>query len=69
MPILGLILGITGKKQSMDYGAPTGKAQAGIITSIIGLTIAILIIILVIVLLTGNLGTTRDQWYDPYYYY
>jgi hypothetical protein len=43
--IIGLILGIQGKKKSESVGAPTGLAKAGIILSIIGIAGAILLIV------------------------
>ena len=40
--IVGLILGIIGKKKNSEVGAPTGMATAGIIMSIIGLAFSII---------------------------
>jgi len=40
--IIGLILGINGKKKAMEYGAPTGTAQAGIVMCIISLVLGVL---------------------------
>jgi hypothetical protein len=44
--IVGLILGIIGKKKSQEVGAPYGMATAGIVCSIIGLACSILVIVL-----------------------
>jgi len=43
--IVGLILGINGRKKAMEAGAPTGTATAGIVMCIIGLILSIVFII------------------------
>ena len=47
--VVGLILGIVGKKKSGAVGAPSGMATAGIVCSIIVLVIWCLVIVSVIV--------------------
>ena len=42
MPIVGLILGVVGKKQAEEVGDPTGMAMAGIVMSIIGLVFSVI---------------------------
>ena len=49
--IIGLILGVNGKKKAAAVGAPTGIAQAGIITSIIALVVYVLVTIACVVCL------------------
>jgi len=46
--IVGLILGISGRKKTVEVGAPTGLATAGIVLSIIGLAGAVLTVVLCI---------------------
>jgi hypothetical protein len=41
--IIGLVLGVSGKRKLIDHGAPTGVATAGIVMSIIGLALSVLI--------------------------
>jgi hypothetical protein len=43
--IVGLILGVVGKKQLKDAGAPTGMATAGIVMSIIALVLSVIVAI------------------------
>ena len=42
IPIVGLILGIIGKRRLADFGEPTGLATAGIVLCIIALAYATL---------------------------
>ena len=44
--IVGLILGILGKKKNLEVGAPAGMATAGIVMSIIALAWSIILIII-----------------------
>ena len=60
--IVGLILGILGRKKALDAGAPTGMATAGIVMSIIALAWAVLVIIWC----TACIGTLA--YTDPYYW-
>jgi hypothetical protein len=59
--LVGLILGIIGRKKAAEVGAPTGMATAGIVMSIIGLAGAVLVIVCFIALAahTAPLAT----WY------
>jgi len=59
--IVGLILGVMGKKKAVEVGAPTGMATAGIVMSIIGLAGAVLTVILCISCL-GALGSVGYYW-------
>jgi len=59
--IVGLILGIMGKKKAMEVGAPSGMATAGIVMSIIGLAVAVLTVFLCIAFI-GAIGA-MDTWY------
>jgi hypothetical protein len=43
--IVGLVTGVTAKKQLTESGAPTGMATAGIVMSIVGLAVSILIMV------------------------
>jgi hypothetical protein len=43
--IVGIILGVIGKKKSQEVGAPTGMASAGVICSIIALALDVLIVV------------------------
>ena len=45
VPIVGLILGVIGKKKAEEAGAPTGMAMAGMIMSIIALVISVITVI------------------------
>ena len=40
--IVGLVLGVVGKKKSNDAGMPSGMATAGIICSLVGLTLGVI---------------------------
>ena len=42
--IIGLILGVSGRRKAAQSGAPTGMATAGIVMSIIGLILNIAVI-------------------------
>ena len=42
MALVGVILGVVGKKQLTEAGSPTGMATAGIVLSIIALAISLL---------------------------
>ena len=59
--IVGLILGIVGKRKASEVGAPTGMATAGIVMSVIGLVSAILIVVACIACL-GVIGSD-EFWY------
>ena len=61
--IVGIILGIMGKKKAMEVGAPSGMATAGIVVSIIGLAGAIMTVILCIACISAM------GHYDAWYYY
>jgi len=61
--IVGLILGVMGKRKALEVGAPSGMATAGIVVSIIGLAGAVLTVILCIACI-GAMGQ-----YDSWYYY
>ena len=39
--IIGLVLGVSGRKKALEAGAPTGTATAGIVMCIIGLVLSI----------------------------
>ena len=43
--VVGLVLGVLGKKKLLETGAPTGMATAGIVMCIIALAIRILVVI------------------------
>jgi len=64
--IIGLIMGINGKKKAIEARAPTGIAQAGIVLSIIALILNVLVVISCIACLAS-----LDSWYldDIFYYY
>ena len=55
--IIGLILGIIGRKNAKEAGALTGTATAGIILSIVGMVLSVIIIISIIAFI--------EQW-DSY---
>jgi len=63
LPIVGLILGIMGKKKAMEVGAPSGTATAGIILSIIGLAVAVLTVFICFSCISAM------GHYDSWYYY
>ncbi len=44
--IVGLVLGVMGKKKNAEVGAPAGMATAGIVCSIIGLAGSVLLVVL-----------------------
>jgi hypothetical protein len=48
LPLIGLILGVIGKRKALDVGAPTGMATAGIVMSIIAIIFSVLWIICII---------------------
>jgi len=60
--VVGLILGITGKKKAREVGAPTGMATAGIVMCAIGIALSLLIFIACIACL-GTLGI-MDSGFD-----
>ena len=68
--IVGLILGINGKKKAMEAGAPTGTAQAGIIMAIIVLALSVLVTIVCIACF-ASLGSNDfwDLFTDDFWYY
>ena len=47
--VVGLVLGILGRKKSVDGGAPTGMATTGIILSAIGIALGIFFFIACII--------------------
>ena len=55
--IIGLILGISGKKKAMEAGAPTGMAQAGIVMCIIAIALSVLFTIACIACIAS-----MDSW-------
>jgi lysylphosphatidylglycerol synthetase-like protein (DUF2156 family) len=57
--LVGLILGIIGKKKLQIASAPFGKATAGIVMSIISLVIAAIVIVFVFVLGIGMANMPR----------
>ena len=68
VPIVGLILGVIGKKKAEEAGAPTGMAMAGIIMSIIALVISVISAIACVACL-GALNNDFDDFYhfDTWY--
>jgi len=46
--IIGLILGISGRRKAVEAGAPTDLATAGIVLSIISLAISVLTLLICI---------------------
>jgi len=54
--IVGLILGINGKKRSIASGAPTGMATAGIILSIVAIAMGILFIAFCVATIWGDVS-------------
>jgi hypothetical protein len=46
--IIGLILGISGKRKADEVGAPTGMATAGVVMSIIAIALSVLTVIMCI---------------------
>jgi len=63
--VIGLILGIGGKKKASEVGAPTGMAQAGIIMNIIAIVLGLLITVACISCLT----TLDSGFFDDLLYY
>jgi len=67
--LIGLILGINGKKKAIEVGAPTGTAKAGIIMCVISLALTVLFTIACIACVAA-LGTldygSAFDWYDFY---
>ena len=61
--IIGLILGIMGKKKALDAGAPSGIATAGIVMSIIGLAIAVMTVVLCIACIATFGAYDAMYWY------
>ena len=55
--IIGLILGIVGKKKQQG-----GMALAGIITSAIGLAISVVIIVIAVIAVIGAFGALDYYW-------
>ena len=53
LAIVGLVLGVLGKKKDVAVGAPTGMATAGIVTSVVALAFAVLMTILCATLCAG----------------
>ena len=56
--VIGLILGIIGKKRAREFGASTQMAQAGIILSIIATVLYLLLIVGIIISFVYY-----DSWY------
>jgi len=65
--IIGLILGINGKKKAREAGAPTGTATAGIVMSIIGLILSIVFVISCIACLAYL--DSYDYYVNPWEFY
>jgi len=61
--LIGLFLGISGRRQALEVGAPTELSTAGIVLSIIGLAGAALTALLCISCLTTGFAAM-----DPYGY-
>ena len=61
LAIVGLILGINGKRQLAAAGAPTGMATAGIVLCIIALVTTILVFIACVACL-GGLVLFSNTW-------
>jgi hypothetical protein len=61
LAIIGLVLGVVGKKKLIEAGAPTGAATAGIVTSIIALAVTIIAWVLCIACI-GAIGTAALYW-------
>jgi len=64
--VIGLILGINGKKKAIEYGAPTGTAQAGIIMNIISIALSVLIVISCIACIAAIDGYGYSNPWDFY---
>jgi len=63
--IVGLVLGIAGKKKAGEVGATTGMATAGIVLCAIGAALSILVVIVFIVWIGTTLGAMEpafDNW-------
>ena len=62
--IIGLVLGINAKKKAMEYGAPTGVAQAGIVLSIIAMALLVITVIVCISFLScdGAFDVPYEYW-------
>lgn len=67
LPIVGLILGIIGRKKAVQAGAPTGLSTAGIIMSSIAIALGLFTTICTIVGCTALMAGT-PYWTDFYYY-
>jgi len=65
--IVGLVLGIIGKKKAQEVGAPTGMATAGIIMCVIGIVLSILIIIACFIWIGTVLGA-MDSVFETWNY-
>ena len=59
--IVGLILGILGKKKNLEVGLPAGMATAGIVLSIIALAWSIVLVI-ICVSCVGLIGTSLNEF-------
>ena len=59
--VVGLILGIMGKKKALEYGASTGMATAGIIMSVIAIAISILVVVACIACM-ATIGSYSTYW-------
>jgi len=65
--IIGLILGVSGRKKAREVGAPTGTATAGIVMCIIGLVLSIIFTISCIACL-AYMGS-YDYYVSPWDFY
>jgi len=65
--IVGLIMGIIGRKKSLQGGAPTGMATAGIILSAIAIVLNIAVVIACFSCLVYGSNEFSDAFWDGYY--
>lgn len=65
LAIVGLILGIIGRKKMIEVGAPTGMATAGIVMSIIAIAWSIIFII-ICVSCVASIGNAANWSYNLY---
>ena len=65
--IIGLILGIIGRKKSSAAGAPTGMATAGIILSAIAIVLNIAVVIACFSCIIYGSNEFSDAFWDGYY--
>jgi len=58
--IVGLIIGIIGRKKAQEFGAPTQMATAGIIMSVIAIVLTVVIVTACIMFLSSS---SYNYWY------